>query len=62
MSSISYEETSCMKECQGLVVDVARADTETEERRELVDLYEDYEKFKMRNISKLEYSGDMQGI
>ena len=50
-----------MKECQGLVVDVARADTEAEERRELVDLYEDYEKFKMRNISRLEYSGYMQG-
>ena len=50
-----------MKECQGLVVDVARGDTEAEQRRELADLYEDYEKFKMRNISRLEYSGYMQG-
>ena len=50
-----------MKECQGLVVDITKADTEEGERRELADLYEDYEKFKMRNVSKLEYSGEMQG-
>ena len=50
-----------MKECQGLVVDIAKGDTEGEERRKLADLYEDYEKFKKRNISRLEYSGDLQG-
>ena len=30
-------------------------------RRELAELYEDYERFKTRNISRLEYSGHMQG-
>ena len=30
-------------------------------RREMAELYEDYERFKTRNISRLEYSGHMQG-
>ena len=63
VSNISYEEDSCLKECQGLVVDIDKdkGNSEAEERRELADLYEDYEKFKARNISRLEYSGHMQG-
>ena len=62
MNSISYEESSCLKECQGLVVDIVKGGSrEGGERRGLAELYEDYESFKRRNISRLEYSGHMQG-
>ena len=62
MKRISYEEGSCLKECEGLVVDIVKGDSrEGQERGELADLYEDYERFKTRNISRLKYSGHMQG-
>ena len=62
VSDISHEEDSCLKECEGLVVDITKADnSEGEVERELAELYEDYERFKTRNISRLEYSGNMQG-
>ena len=44
------------------MVDIVKGDSrEGGERRELAELYEDYERFKTRNISRLEYSGHMQG-
>ena len=62
MSNISYEEDTCLKECEGLVVDITKGEpSDGDERRELAELYEDYERFKTRNISKLEYSGYMKG-
>ena len=62
VSNISHEEDSCLKECEGLVVDITKADnSEGEVEREVAELYEDYERFKTRNISRLEYSGYMKG-
>ena len=44
------------------MVDITKGEpSDGDERRELAELYEDYERFKTRNISKLEYSGYMKG-
>ena len=44
------------------MVDIVKGDSrEGQERGELADLHEDYERFKTRNISRLKYSGHMQG-
>ena len=62
MSNISYEEDTCLKECEGLVVDITKGEpSDVDERREVAELYEDYERFKTRNISRLDYSGYMKG-
>ena len=44
------------------MVDITKGEpSDVDERREVAELYEDYERFKTRNISRLDYSGYMKG-
>ena len=50
-----------MKECEGLVVNVVRTYNLIEKSPELTQLYEEYERYKARNTSKIKYESYTKG-
>ena len=59
---VSVVDSSCVKECEGIVADIVKTHNEFDETRELETLYREYEEFKSRNASKIKYSGYMKGV
>ena len=62
VTSVSVEDSTCVKECEGIVVDIVKTHNEFDETRELETLYREYEEFKTRNASKIKYPGYMKGV
>lgn len=62
MALVSVVDSSCVKECEGIVADIVKTHNEFDETRELETLYREYEEFKSRNASKIKYSGYMKGV
>ena len=62
MASVSVEESSCVQECEGLVVNIVKTETKSDQTPELLELYEEYERFKTRNTSRAEYSELVKGF
>ena len=61
VASVSVRESSCMKECEGLVVNVVKTDNAIEKSPELTQLYEEYERYKARNTSEIKYESYTKG-
>ena len=51
-----------MQECEGLVVNIVKTETKSDQTPELLELYEEYERFKTRNTSRVEYSELVKGF
>ena len=61
VASVSVKESSCIKECEGLVVNVVKTDNAIEKSPELTQLYEEYERYKARNTSEMKYESYTKG-